>query len=148
MKNLYTVDYKSLATGENDVELVIEDSLFHLWEESEIKSGHGTARIRIFKHGNMAEMKAELSGEVKVECDRCLDEIMLPFSWKDECVIHVVDEIPNEETDDLYITTSDQQLDLAQWLYESVVLSLPYQWVHPDIKDCNPDMISRMIIEE
>ncbi len=148
MENKYVIDYKSLALGDNYIEIPIEDSLFSIWEESEIKSGQGLAKIHIVKHGNVAELKAELSGEVKVECDRCLEEFMMPFHYEDKCNIHLVDEMPEDETDDLYIYLEEQQLDLAQWLYESVVLSLPYQWVHPDIKDCNQDMISRISIEK
>jgi len=148
MNDNYSIDYKGLAVGEYDFELPIEDSLFNLWEESEIKSGHGVAKIHLSKHSDMAEMSAELSGEVQVTCDRCLEEFMLPFTWSDGCIVRVTDDVPEDETDDLYISPSEEKLDLAQWLYESVILSLPYQWVHPDIKDCNPEMISRITIEK
>ena len=33
-------------------------------------------------------------------------------------------------------------MDLTQYIYESSVLSLPYQRVHPE-GECNPDMLKR-----
>lgn len=148
MNDNYSIDYKNLAVGEYDFELPIEDSLFNLWEESEIKHGHGIAKVHLVKHADMSEMSVEMSGEVEVVCDRCLEEFMHPFSWSESCVIRVTDDEPEEETDDLFISPADEKLDLAQWLYESVILSLPYKWVHPDIKDCNPEMVSRIVIEK
>ena len=36
-------------------------------------------------------------------------------------------------------------MQLAQYLYESVVLTLPYQRVHPE-GECNPEMLERFRI--
>ena len=39
----------------------------------------------------------------------------------------------------------EDQVDLKQYIYESIVLSLPYQRVHPEGM-CNPDMLERFRI--
>ena len=39
----------------------------------------------------------------------------------------------------------EEQVDLAQYIYESIVLSLPYQRVHPE-GECNPEMLERFRI--
>ena len=37
------------------------------------------------------------------------------------------------------------EIDLKQYIYESIVLSLPYQRVHPE-GECNPEMLERFRI--
>ena len=150
MNASYTIDYETLPVGVHDFEFIIDDSLFELWEESEVKSGVGTAKIHVVKHADVAELSAKLSGEVKVPCDRCLEEFMLPFEWEGDVVIKVGCPV-NEDEDDgetIFVDPADQNLDLSQWLYESVILSLPFSRVHPNISDCNQDMVKRFKIEE
>ena len=37
---------------------------------------------------------------------------------------------------------SEDSVDLTQYIYESIVLSLPYRRVHPE-GECDPDMLAR-----
>ena len=39
----------------------------------------------------------------------------------------------------------EDEVDLAQYIYESIVLSLPYQRVHPE-GECDPEMLGRFRI--
>ena len=39
----------------------------------------------------------------------------------------------------------EDRVELAQYIYESIVLSLPYQRVHPE-GECNPEMLERFRI--
>ena len=55
-------------------------------------------------------------------------------------------ETNNSDGDILWISPADDTLDLGQYLYESIMLSLPFQRVHPDIRNCNPDMLKRFRI--
>ena len=43
------------------------------------------------------------------------------------------------------LTLDEDEVDLTQYIYESIVLALPYQRVHPD-GECNPDMLERFRI--
>ena len=45
----------------------------------------------------------------------------------------------------LWLSPSEEKLDLTQYIYESIVLSLPYQRVHPE-GQCNPEMMARFRI--
>ena len=54
----------------------------------------------------------------------------------------IVDENGNAT---LWLSPSEDFVDLTQYIYESIVLSLPYQRVHPD-GECDPDMLGRFRI--
>ena len=45
----------------------------------------------------------------------------------------------------MWLSPSEDFVDLTQYIYESIVLSLPYQRVHPD-GECDLDMLGRFRI--
>ena len=45
----------------------------------------------------------------------------------------------------LWLLPGTDEVDLAQYIYESIVLSLPYQRVHPE-GECDPAMLERFRI--
>ncbi len=45
----------------------------------------------------------------------------------------------------LWLAPGEDEVDLAQYIYESIVLSLPYQRVHPE-GGCDPGMLRRFRI--
>ncbi len=52
----------------------------------------------------------------------------------------------DEESDVVFIPRSETVIDISNWLYEFVMLSIPLQRIHPDGPDgksgCNPVAIS------
>ena len=42
----------------------------------------------------------------------------------------------------MWLNPAETEVNLTQYIYESIVLSLPYQRVHPE-GECNPDMMAR-----
>lgn len=42
----------------------------------------------------------------------------------------------------MWVSPEEEDIDLTQYIYESIILSLPYRRVHPD-GECDPDMMAR-----
>jgi uncharacterized metal-binding protein YceD (DUF177 family) len=60
-------------------------------------------------------------------------------------VVRISDEEGEYDGDVMWINPADNEVDFTQYIYESIVLSLPYQRVHPE-GECNPDMMARFTI--
>ena len=144
----YSIDFQGLSHGKHHFEFDIDDSLFSLWEESEIKRGKGRAAITLNRHSTMLEVETRIAAEVAISCDRCLEDFMLPVNFAGELIVKLTDQPVDEESDGevMWLHSQADRLPLAQYIYESIILSLPYQRVHPDIKDCNPEMLKRFRI--
>lgn len=67
-----------------------------------------------------------------VECDRCLGDCSVPIDYEGELLVKFSDEVREYDGDTLWLSPSEDFVDLTQYIYESIVLSLPYQRVHPD----------------
>lgn len=162
-KTTYSIDFHGLKSGHEggyDYVFPIDDSFFGRWPESEIRSGKGEARVHVVKHASMMELTVVIDAEVLLTCDRCLDEFLCPVHYEGHPVVKISDSIPegerysgdaheaanNSDGDVLWISPADSTLDLGQYIYESIMLSLPFQRVHPDIRECNPEMLKRFRI--
>lgn len=162
-KTTYSIDFHGLKAGcEGGYDYVfpIDDSFFERWPEGEIAHGQGNAHVHVVKHASMMELTVVIDAEVLLTCDRCLDEFLCPVHFEGHPVVKISDSIPegerysgdaheaanNSDGDVLWISPAEATLDLGQYIYESIMLSLPFQRVHPDIKECNPEMLKRFRI--
>ena len=148
VNSTYSIDFQGLSTGVHHFEFDINDTIFSLWEESEIEHGHGRAMVTLTKHASMLELETVIAAEVELACDRCLEDFILPVDFQGELVVKLTDEVVDQESDGevMWLSPQADRLSLAQYFYESIMLSLPYQRVHPDIAKCNPEMLKRFRI--
>ncbi|MDX9854824.1 MAG: DUF177 domain-containing protein [Tenuifilaceae bacterium] len=143
----YSIFFKGLKVGIHDFEFDVDDKFFELFEESEVKNGKLLAKIRLEKRNNMLELAINVTGTVEVLCDRCLEYFNLPTSYNGKLFVRYGE---NEVDDDEYMVISpdESELNLAQYIYESICLSLPYKKYHgvkgTDKKACNPEMLNKI----
>lgn len=143
----YTFDYQALELGGHIITIPIGDDLFAKYPESEVMGASADAKIELSKHHNFAEMTVQISGYVTLECDRCLDPVELPVEWLSNCIVKV-SEFADDDPDIIYLPPSQNMLDLSQYLYESVMLSLPVQRTHPAEDMCNPEVVKHINVKE
>ncbi|MFI3292645.1 MAG: DUF177 domain-containing protein [Rikenellaceae bacterium] len=146
----YTIDYKALSLGEHNFKFDVGADLFERYGYSEIKGGNCHVDIDMIYSETIMDLQVSISGEVIVECDRCLDDCLIDVDFEAPLVVKVCGEIDEQQEESydgeiIWLPQSESSLDLAQYIYESIVLSLPYQRVHPE-GECNPEMIERFKI--
>ena len=88
-----------------------------------------------------------IEGYAVCECDRCLEDCKVPIDYEGRLTVRVSDEAGEYDGDMMWVAPSEEEIDLTQYIYESIVLSLPYRRVHPE-GECNPDMLARFSIAD
>lgn len=152
-----TIAFKGLSVGRHFFEFELDDKFFTQLEASEIQKGKLQVDVELNKLNNLLELDIDITGEVAVECDRCLDEFYLPVDYQGKLLVSFSEHVPDEdeydeneeaEVDTMVLHPSDDMLDLTQYCYESICLSLPMQRVHPDDAEgnstCNKEMLERL----
>jgi uncharacterized protein len=143
----YTICFGGLADGKHNFMFDIDKTFFDLFDLSEIKIGKLTAEVNLIKEPQVIEMEFFINGMVNVICDRCLDQFDLPVQYRGQ-LFFKFGKIPHEVSDEIIILSTGQtEINIAQYLYEFIHLSLPYRKIHPDIdgkSGCNPDMIKKL----
>lgn len=148
------IPLKGLSLGRHSFEFEIDDRFFSQFEHAVVQKGKAFIQVEVNKLNNLMECEVTINGEVAVECDRCLDEFYIPVSFEGRVIVspsrrtdedHARDEA---DIDVIFVHPSDDELDLAQYCYESIGLSLPLQKIHPNDANgnstCNQEMLDKL----
>lgn len=138
----YKIAFKGLKPGVYTYDFEVDSSFFEAFENAEIKAGECTVRVELRRLETMLDMAVEVVGRVVTMCDRCLEDCEIPVAYEGNLVVKFSSEEQEYDGEVMWLTPADDEVDLAQYIYESVVLSLPYQRIHPE-GECNPEMMGR-----
>ena len=141
----YSVAYKGLKSSSFDFVFEVDDALFVAYESKEILGGNCHVEATMLKGESQLEFDFTITGEVTCECDRCLEPCQVPIDYEGHLIVRISDEEGEYDGDVMWLNPAENEVDLTQYIYESIVLSLPYQRVHPE-GECNPDMLARFTI--
>ncbi len=150
MSKTYSIAFKGLAPGVHHFDFKVDDAFFGEEDGSGIKGGDADVSVDFTRGASVCRADVRISGSVITECDRCLEDCTLPVSYRGHFVIKFSEEPMTDDGDVMWLSPADTTVDLARYIYESIVLSLPYQRVHPsDVHGrplCNPSMLERFRI--
>ncbi len=141
----FSIAYKGLKPGVYTYDFEVDSSLFEAFESTEIKSGACQVRVELRRLETMLDMAVEVVGRVVVPCDRCLEDCEVPIAYEGNLVVKFSSEEQEYDGEVMWLTPADDEVNLAQYIYESVVLSLPYQRVHPE-GECDSEMLKRFTV--
>jgi len=150
-RKLYTISFKGLSLGSHVFDWVLDGSFFALYEMSEIGNASIDVQLTLVKHSRFFELNFVLDGWAEVSCDRCLDPLKLEIRSEPRMFVRFDEHASEDDSDDddvIVLPYGEDQLDVAQYLYEYAHLSLPIRRVHPVDVDgqsaCNAEMISKL----
>ena len=141
----YSIVFKGLADGIHEFVFTVGDAFFASCDNEELRGGNCLANLKLRKSGNTLVFDVDIEGRVTTLCDRCLDECSVPVKFEGTLTVRISDETAEYDGDTMWISPAESEVDLAQYIYESIVLAMPYRRVHAD-GECNPEMLSRFTV--
>ena len=144
----FVIPFKGLKVGKHSFVYDIDDKFFDDYAQSEVTQGKIHVEVDLDKKASLLEFYFSLEGKVIVTCDRCLNEFEMPIAYNTELFVKFGD-VTEEQTDEIIVLSHNEfELDVAQYIYEFVHLSLPYKRVHPDDANghstCNKEMLKKL----
>jgi uncharacterized metal-binding protein YceD (DUF177 family) len=147
----YGIAYGSLPQGKHLFHLEVNDAFFRRFEGSEIHEGRVSMSVAAEKMGDFMTLAFDMEGKVKVECDRCLDEFFAPVKFEGVLTVNFTGGAAEDDFSEgevMNMQPGDTEVDLAQYIYESICLSLPMQRLHPDDEQgrstCNKIVLAKL----
>ncbi len=143
--SLYNIPLRNLADGLHKFEYVLDDQYFKAIgdADSDIRRGKVNVDITVKSVSSTFEFNFTLNGEVHVPCDRCLDDILIETSSTNRLVVKFGHEYSEESDEIVIIPEEEGEINIAWFLYEFVMLSLPMKHVHAPGK-CNKMMSTKL----
>lgn len=140
------IPLKGLTKGGHTFDYAIDGKFFQIFGNTQIKDAGCSVKADVVRHSTLMSVVCRIGGYVVVECDRCLDDLVLKVDVERELTVGFgsvdIDDSVDEE-DVLVINETDGEVDISQFVYDYICLSLPIMKVHPEGK-CNPDMLARL----
>ena len=143
----YMIPVKGLRSGPHQYEFVADRSFFQSFEDSPIEEAQVKVDLELDKRPDMIVLEFSFSGHVASTCDRCLVGINLPVEGEGRVLIkYSWDQEESTDEDVVYIHPDSPKLNVAPFVYEFVVLSLPlikvYNCEEEEQPPCDEKMLS------
>ncbi|WP_139957694.1 YceD family protein [Flavicella sediminum] len=134
MKELreYNLSFIGLKEGEHKFEYQIDNKFFDVYKYDEYLKADLKVDLVFVKKTNMLELDFEVSGSVNVPCDLTGEPFDLETSGKLSLIVKFGDEFNDENEEILIIPNSAHQVNVAQYIYEMIVLAVPIKRIHPE----------------
>ncbi len=133
--NEYLIPFVGLKLGKHQFEYQINKAFFDHFEYDDFESADIKVDLVLEKKSLMLELNFKQKGTVSVPCDLTGEMFDLPIKGNLRVVVQFGDEFNNENEELLILPHGEHQIDVSQYIYEMIALSVPLKRVHPGIKD-------------
>ncbi|AWI25134.1 YceD family protein [Flavobacterium pallidum] len=133
--NEFLIPFVGLKLGKHQFEYQIDKTFFAAYEYDDFESCDITVNVVLEKKSTMLELHFKHKGTVHVPCDSTGEMFDLPVKAKLRLVVQFGDEFNNDNEELLILPLGEHQIDVSQYIYEMIVLSIPTRRLHPGIKD-------------
>lgn len=143
--DLYKIPLRGLSEGKHEFNYKLDNKFFQLIDDgtSDIKKGDLDVVVHLKNTATTFELNFEIKGVAHVPCDRCLDDMVMDVATKSKLIVKFGAEYSEESDEIVIIPEEDGEINIAWFLYEFIVLSLPMKHVHPSGM-CNKTMSTKL----
>ncbi|WP_418264264.1 YceD family protein [Flavobacterium faecale] len=131
----YLIPFVGLKTGKHHFEYQINNAFFEIFDYDEYQNSNITVNVVFEKQSNMLELNFKHKGTINVPCDLTGEDFDLPIKGKMKLIVRFGEEFNNDNEELLILPFGEFEIDIAQYIYEMIVLSVPQRRVHPGVKD-------------
>ena len=131
----FLIPFVGLKLGKHHFEYQINNTFFENFEYDEYQNSDIKVAVVLEKKSNMLELSFKHKGTVNVPCDLTGEDFDLPIKGKMKLIVRFGEEFNNDNEELLILPFGEFEIDIIQYVYEMIVLSVPLKRVHPGVKD-------------
>jgi uncharacterized metal-binding protein YceD (DUF177 family) len=137
MKKLhdFLIPFAGLKLGKHQFEFQVDQKFFDAFDYHEFENSKIKVNIILEKKSTMVEVSLKHQGTVTVPCDLTGELFDLPIKGKCKLVVQFGELFNNDNEELLILPHGEHQVDLSQYVYEMIALSVPSKRVHPGVAD-------------
>lgn len=140
----FDLPLKGLPAGTQDFSYHLGDDFFRNMESADVSAGDVNVALSVNHVGDIYELCFTVSGVISIPCDRCLDPMQHHVDATYAMSVKYGDEYA-EGDDQTVLPHSMATFNVANVIYDTVMLTIPIMHVHPD-GECNEEM-SRLLAQ-
>lgn len=131
----FIIPFIGLKLGKHHFDYQIDKSFFEHFEYDDFNDVNVKTVLVFEKKTTLLELHFKISGTVNVNCDISNEPYDQKIKGSFDMVVKFGDEYNDEHDDILIIPHAEYEINIAQYIYELIILSVPVKRIHPGIKD-------------
>lgn len=142
----YDVVFSGLKQGTHHLEFQVDDALFRYFDNEDVNEADIKVHLTLHKRSAHLEFEMKHEGSVQVNCDVSNEPFRQAVEGELKLIVKFGEDFNFDNDDVAIIPHGEHKFNIAQYLYEMVVLSLPTKNYHPGLEDgsLKTDMIDRL----
>lgn len=131
----YEIDVIRLKDGRHVFKFEVGDLFFEYYQAEDWLNGAKVEiDINLTKTVSVMEVDFHIHGTVNLTCDRSLEQFDEPLDLHEK-VVYKYGPMEQEISEDVFMITKDTpSVNVAQLIYEFILLALPAKKIHPDYR--------------
>lgn len=131
-RRAFEIAFVGLKPGIHEFDYELNEQFFIEKEAQDLANASANVKVSLEKNSGFMLLKFEIGGKADVSCDRCGNPLTMDLWDEFKILVKLVDnpDEMNEQEEDpdvVYISRTESHLELSNWLYEFVLLSIPLQ---------------------
>ena len=131
----YDIQFVGLKLGKHIYDYEINQTFFEYFEFDEFNTINVNLNIHLEKKTTLLELNFFGNGSVNINCDVSNEPYNQPINFNFNLVVKFGQEYNNENDSILIIPHGSYEINIAQYIYELIVLSIPQKRIHPGVED-------------
>ena len=131
----YDIPFFGLKQGKHEFKYSIDNTFFTSFGYEEFNAAEIALHVTLHRMSTMLEFEMKASGTVNVACDLTNEPYDQSIEGNLELVVKFGEEFNNEDDEILIIPHGEHQVNIAQYVYEMLVLAVPSKRIHPGVAD-------------
>lgn len=132
----YDVVFSGLKNGKHGFRFEIDKEFFKLFDtEQEFTEPRVSVEVLMEKHTTFLEFWIKTSGTVNLVCDITNDHFDYPVENEMQVLVKFGEEYDDSDEEVITIPSNDHAFNVAQLIYEEVMLAIPMKKISPNISD-------------
>jgi len=131
----HTIQFVGLKLGKHHFEYQIDNKFFEHFEYEDFNDVNINVSLLLEKKSTLLELNFKVKGLVNVNCDTTDEPYDQKVKGTFDLVVKFGEEYNDENEDILIIPHGEYEINVAQYIYELIILSMPTKRVHPGIED-------------
>lgn len=147
----FEIPFAGLKEGVHTFNYKIDDQFFEAFSEPDFCECAAEVKLTLDRKSGFLMLHFDVGGSAKVNCDKCGNLIKKELWDEFNMIIKIVEDpekMNEEETDPdiFYIGKNESHIDIENWIYEFVTLSIPMQRVCDQIggPECNLEVLKKL----
>ncbi len=131
----FLIPFIGLKDGLHRFDFKIDNKFFEGFDFLDFQNAHIQVSLIFEKKTTLLELNFSAKGQVTVPCDITTEHFKLPIDTAFKLVVKF-GSVENDDDDEILILPhGSHEIQIAQYIYEMIVLSVPQKKVHPGIAE-------------